>query len=283
MIPTLIGSSVAQVNLLFDTLIASFLIAGSVSWLNYSDRLLEFPIGVFGVALATVILPSLSQKHARQSTVEFSATLDWALRLAVIITAPAAAGLAVLSAPLLATLFQYGAYQPDDVVMSSLSLIAYSAGLPAFIAVKILAPGFYARQDTRTPVRIAIIAMATNMLLNVLFVGSLIWIDFNGVHMGLALASSAAAYLNAGLLYKALRRQSVYVPAPGWGRFWSSVGLATFFMAAILIWLSPELQSWLAKDAWQRIIMLAPLVFGGGLAYLAGLYMTGTRANVFRR
>lgn len=283
MIPTLIGSSVAQVNLLFDTLIASFLIAGSVSWLNYSDRLLEFPIGVFGVALATVILPSLSQKHAKQSTVEFSATLDWALRLAVIITTPAAAGLVVLSAPLLATLFQYGAYQPDDVMMSSLSLIAYSAGLPAFIAVKILAPGFYARQDTRTPVRIAIIAMATNMLLNVLFVGSLIWIDFNGVHMGLALASSAAAYLNAGMLYKALRRQSVYVPAPGWGRIWSSVGLATFFMAAILIWLSPELQSWLDRDAWQRIIMLAPLVIGGGLAYLAGLYMTGTRANVFKR
>ena len=283
MIPTLIGSSVAQVNLLFDTLIASFLIAGSVSWLNYSDRLLEFPIGVFGVALATVILPSLSRKHAENSPAEFSATIDWAMRLAVVITAPAAAGLAVLAAPMLATLFQYGAYQPDDVLMSSLSLIAYAAGLPAFIAVKILAPGFFARQDARTPVRIAIIALVTNMFLNVLFVGGLIWVGFNGVHMGLALASSAAAYLNAGLLYAALRRQEVYNPGTGWGRFWVSVFLATLVMAAALFWLSPQLQSWVDLDAWQRIFRLAPLVFGGGLVYLACLYITGTRPNDFRR
>jgi putative peptidoglycan lipid II flippase len=283
MIPTLIGSSVAQVNLLFDTLIASFLIAGSVSWLNYSDRLLEFPIGVFGVALATVILPSLSRRHAEQSTQEFSVTLDWALRLGVVITAPAAAGLAVLSVPMLATLFQYGAYQPDDVVMSSLSLMAYAAGLPAFIAVKILAPGFYARQDTRTPVRIAIISMLSNMLLNVLFVGSLMWVDFNGIHMGLALASSAAAYLNAGLLYRSLRRQSVYTPGPGWSRFWLSVGSATVLMTAVLLWQSPGLQSWVAGDAWQRIYMLVPLVLGGGLIYLAGLFLTGTRPGDFKR
>jgi putative peptidoglycan lipid II flippase len=283
MIPTLIGSSVAQVNLLFDTLIASFLIAGSVSWLNYSDRLLEFPIGVFGVALATVILPSLSRRHAEQSTQEFSVTLDWALRLGVVITAPAAAGLAVLSVPMLATLFQYGAYQPDDVVMSSLSLMAYAAGLPAFIAVKILAPGFYARQDTRTPVKIAIISMLSNMLLNVLFVGSLMWVNFNGIHMGLALASSAAAYLNAGLLYRSLRRQSVYIPGSGWSRFWLSVGGATVLMTAVLLWQSPGLQSWVAGDAWQRIYMLVPLVLGGGLIYLAGLFLTGTRPGDFKR
>ena len=283
MIPTLIGSSVAQVNLLFDTLIASFLIAGSVSWLNYSDRLLEFPIGVFGVALATVILPSLSRKHAENSAREFSATMDWALRLAVVITAPAAAGLAVLAVPLLATLFQYGAYEPGDVVMSSLSLMAYAAGLPAFIAVKILAPGFYARQDTRTPVRIAIIALVSNMLLNVVFVGGLIWSGFNGVHMGLALASSAAAYLNAVLLYSALRRQGVYTPGAAWGRFWVSVFLATIVMAMALWWLSPGLQSWLDESVWQRITRLAPLVIGGGLVYLVALYVTGNRPNDFRR
>ena len=283
MIPTLIGSSVAQVNLLFDTLIASFLIAGSVSWLNYSDRLLEFPIGVFGVALATVILPSLSQKHAKKSSAEFSATLDWAMRLAVVITAPAAAALAVLSVPLLATLFQYGAYQQDDVAMSSLSLIAYASGLPAFIAIKILAPGFYARQDTRTPVRIAIIALVSNMLLNVLFVGGLIWSGFNGVHMGLALASSAAAYINAGMLYAALKRQGVYTPGPAWARFGASVCLSTVVMGITLLWLTPGLDSWGAGSVWERTFMLTPLVFGGGLLYIITLYIFGTRPNDFRR
>ncbi len=178
---------------------------------------------------------------------------------------------------------QYGAYQPDDVVMSSLSLMAYAAGLPAFIAIKILAPGFFARQDTKTPVRIAIIAMVSNMVLNVLFVGGLIWSGFNGVHMGLALASSAAAYLNAGLLYSALRRQAVYTPGRGWGGFWRSTIVATGLMAVVLIWLSPGLHSWVDRGAWERIFALAPLVFGGGLVYLAGLYATGTRPNDFRR
>ncbi|NNK38266.1 MAG: murein biosynthesis integral membrane protein MurJ, partial [Xanthomonadales bacterium] len=210
MIPTLIGSSVAQVNLMLDLVIATFLVGGSVSWLYYSDRLMEFPLGVFGVALSTVILPNLSRKFASRNPQAFSATLDWALRLALVITLPAALGLAVLATPILVTLFQYRAFGMDDVAMSALSLSAYAAGLLAFIAVKVLAPGFFARQDTKTPVKIAITAMVANMVLNLVFVGSLLAIDFRGPHTGLALASSAAAYLNAGLLYRMLRKQEAY-------------------------------------------------------------------------
>ena len=218
MIPTLIGSSVAQVNLLLDMVIATFLVSGSVTWLYYSDRLLEFPLGVFGVALSTVILPNLSRKFAAKNPQAFSATLDWALRLALIITLPAALGLMVLATPILITLFQYQAFQMSDVEMSALSLSAYAAGLPAFVAVKVLAPGFYARQDTKTPVKIAIIALVSNMLLNFLFVGTLLAMQFKGPHTGLALASSVAAYINAGLLFRALLRQGTYRPEAGWGK-----------------------------------------------------------------
>ena len=277
MIPTLFGSSVAQVNLLFDSIIATFLITGSVSWLYYSDRLLEFPLGVLGIALATVILPSLSQKHAKASVAEFSATLDWALRLALIITVPAAVGLAILAEPILITLFQYNAFQPDDVHMSSLSLIAYSIGLPAFIAVKVLAPGYYARQDTRTPVKIAIAAMVSNMVLNLLFVGLLLHNKFEGPHAGLALASSAAAYLNAGLLYRGLRKQKVYVPEKGWFRLWAAVILACTTMGALLIFMTHDIASWLSADAALRVKNLTLTIAFGIIVYLFVSMVTGLK------
>jgi putative peptidoglycan lipid II flippase len=277
MVPTLIGSSVAQVNLLLDTVIATFLMAGSVSWLYYSDRLLEFPLGVFGVALSTVILPNLSRKFARQNPQGFSATLDWALRLALIITLPAALGLALLATPILATLFQYEAFRPEDVRMAALSLSAYAAGLPAFIAVKVLAPGFYARQDTKTPVKIAITAMISNMLLNFLFVGSLLAIDFRGPHTGLALASSAAAYINAGLLYRMLRRQEAYRPEPGWGRVWLAVGTGSVAMVALLLWQADGVAGWTDATAWRRAARLAGLVGGGALIYTLGAVLGGLR------
>lgn len=279
MIPTLIGSSVAQVNLLLDTVIATFLMAGSVSWLYYSDRLLEFPLGVFGVALSTVILPNLSRKFALQNPEGFSATLDWALRLAVIITLPAALGLAVLAVPILVTLFQYEAFTMADVDMASLSLAAYAAGLPAFIAVKVLAPGFYARQDTRTPVRIAITAMVSNMLLNLLFVVSLLAVDFRGPHTGLALASSAAAYLNAGLLYRSLRRQGAYTPEPGWGRVWLAVGVGCAAMLAVLLWQAGGPEHWAGADALQRALRLTGLIAAGAAVYAAATLAGGLRAR----
>ena len=279
MIPTLFGSSVAQVNLLFDSIIATFLISGSVSWLYYSDRLLEFPLGVLGIALATVILPSLSQKHAQASSREFSATLDWALRLALIITVPAAVGLAILAEPILITLFQYDAFKPEDVHMSALSLIAYSVGLPAFIAVKVLAPGYYARQDTKTPVKVAVAAMATNMVLNVIFVGLLLFNDFEGPHAGLALASSVAAYLNAVLLYRGLRKRKVYIPERGWFRLWVSVILACGTMGALLLFMTHDSASWLAADATLRIKNLSLTIAFGIMLYVFTSMLTGLKKH----
>jgi putative peptidoglycan lipid II flippase len=275
----LFGSSVAQVNLLVDSIIATFLVTGSVSWLYYSDRLLEFPLGVFGIALATVILPNLSQKHAKASTAEFSATLDWALRLAFIITVPAAAGLIILAAPILITLFQYDAFQPDDVRMSAYSLIAYSAGLPAFIAVKVLAPGYYARQDTKTPVKIAVIAMVSNMLLNLAFVGLLLSRGFEGPHAGLALASSFAAYLNAGLLYRGLRKREVYKPERGWISIWIAVILACTMMGSLLFFMAHDTGEWLQASAILRIKNLALTIVLGVIVYVFTCMILGLRKH----
>jgi putative peptidoglycan lipid II flippase len=279
MIPTLVGSSVAQVNLLVDSVLATFLISGSVTWLYYSDRLLEFPLGVFGVALATVILPNLSRKFSLQSSRAFSGTLDWALRLAIIITMPAAVGLAVLARPILITMFQYDAFLAHDVEMTALSLSAYALGLPAFIAVKVLAPGYYARQDTTTPVRIAVIAMLSNIVLNLIFVAVLLGLHFKGPHAGLALASTIAAYMNAGMLYRGLRRQGVYHPEPGWGRVLFAVVSASAFMAALILWRDNPVAEWLTAPARVRAYMLSVLVVGGLLAYTLALFTAGLRRH----
>ncbi len=283
MVPTLVGSSAAQVNILIDSVIATFLVSGSVSWLYYSDRLLEFPLGVFGIALATVILPNLSRKHAENSREAFSDTLDWALRLSLLITIPAAAGLAVLAAPIMVTLFQYQAFQADDVQMSSLSLMAYALGLPAFIAVKVLAPGYFARQDTRTPVKISLVAMAANVVMNLLFVGSLVALGFAGPHAGLALASSASAFLNAGLLFRGLYRSGVYRPGRGWLRLTASVALATIVMVAVLGLWTPAADIWIALPATTRALDLAVYILLGVAVYGLTSWITGLRPQQFAR
>ena len=270
MIPTLFGSSVAQINLLFDTLLASLLISGSVSWLYYSDRLLEFPLGVFGVALATVILPKLSREHAATSPQAFSRTLDWALRWAVLIGLPAAVALAVLAGPMLTTLFQYGAFTAYDVRMAQQSLIAFAFGLQAFILIKVLAPGFYARQDTRTPVKIGIIALVANMVLNVLLIWPL-------AHAGLALATTLSAMLNAGLLYQHLLRAEIYRPEPGWGRFLLLIIAASLFMGGLLWLLAGPLDWWLASGAWARVRWLMVLIASGLVSYALILLACGLR------
>ncbi|MDP1707750.1 MAG: murein biosynthesis integral membrane protein MurJ [Gammaproteobacteria bacterium] len=274
MIPALFGVSVTQINLLFDTLIASFLVAGSVSWLYYADRLVEFPLGVFGIALATVILPALSQKHTEASASEFSRTLDWALRWVVLIGAPATVGLLLLASPLLTTLFHYGAFSAHDVAMSARSLMAFSIGLTGYIFIKILAPAFYARQDMRTPVRIGVIAMLSNMVLNVILV-------FPLQHAGLALATALAAFINAGLLYRALRRESVYQPQPGWVKFLLRVLAANAVMALLLWFGSGAAQDWLAWSALTRAAHLALLIGAGAVAYLVMLYLTGVKLKEF--
>ncbi len=281
MVPTLLGSSAAQVNILIDSVIATFLVSGSVSWLYYSDRLLEFPLGVFGIALATVILPNLSRKHAQNSTQAFSETLDWALRLSMVITLPAAAGLAVMAIPILITLFQYQAFQASDVSMSAMSLVAYALGLPAFIAVKVLAPGYFARQDPKTPVVIGLIAMGANFVMNLLFVGTLVSWGFSGPHAGLALASSLAAFLNAGLLYRGLRKSGAYQPGEGWLRLAGTVFLACLAMVAMLLLWTPDMDIWLALTAGNRAMDLLLYIFFGAAVYALICWIAGVRPHHF--
>jgi putative peptidoglycan lipid II flippase len=269
-VPALLGVSVAQINILVNTLIASFLRDGSVSWLYYSDRIMEFPLGVFGIALATVILPSLSREHASGSPQAFSDTLDWALRLVCVISIPAAIGLGLLAGPILATLFQHGAFTASDVYLASLSLTAFAIGLPGFVAVKVLAPGYYARQDMRTPVRIAVIAMLTNLVLNLILVGPL-------AHAGLALGTASAALLNAALLYRGLASAGVHRACPGWRRFALQVAAASVFMTLFLVLLGGDLVQWSAADASSRAVRLSGLIAGAMAVYAAGLLLMGIR------
>lgn len=283
MLPAIIGSSVAQINLLLDTIIASFLVAGSVSWLYYSDRLLEFPLGVLGIAVATVILPALSKLHARDSSDEFSQTLNWASRLVLIISIPACVGLFILAGPVLATLFQYGEFTASDTYLASLSLMAYIFGLPAFILIKVLAPGYYARQDTRTPVRIGIIAMITNMAMNLLFVVPLVLYNYEAPHVGLALATSCAAYLNAFLLYRGLRRTEIFLPVSGWGKTLIQITIAVSAMAVILVVITPELPHWIEWSAFNRVINLGGVIGLAAVVYFAVLAAVGLRPTQLRR
>ncbi len=277
MMPAIVGSSVAQINLLLDTLIASFLVTGSVSWLYFSDRLMEFPLGVFGIALATVVLPSLSRNHAAGDGEGYGRTLDWALRLVVLVSLPAAAGLVVLAGPMLATLFAYGAFTPDDAGMARLSLMAYGLGLPGFVLVKVLAAAFYARQDTRTPVRIAIVAMVANMIANIAFVVPMVVLGVPGPHAGLALATSGSAYLNAWLLYRGLRRAGYFAPGPAWGRWWFRTIAATAAMVLVVGAGAPDLTAWLDRSAVDRAVGLLAWVAGGVAICLVCLLVLGLR------
>jgi putative peptidoglycan lipid II flippase len=281
MVPALFGVSVSQINLLLDTVLASFLPTGSVSWLYYSDRLAELPLGVFGIAIATVILPNLSALRAGAREAQFAATLDWAVRGVLLIGVPAALALMLLAEPILVTLFQYGALTPHDIDMAALSLRAYSAGLVAFMLVKILAPGFYAREDTATPVRIGIIAMVANMVMNLLFVLPLLWY-FNVGHVGLALATSCSAWLNAGLLLRGLRRDGVYTLQPGWGVYTVRLLSASLVMAAVVLWLAAPTAQWLDWGWQRRAWEIAVLCSAGVVAYLLTHLLGGTRLHHLR-
>lgn len=281
MVPALFGVSVSQINLLLDTVLASFLPTGSVSWLYYSDRLAELPLGVFGIAIATVILPNLSAHRAAAREDQFASTLDWAMRSVLLIGVPAAVALVLLAKPILITLFQYGALTPTDVDMAALSLRAYSLGLVAFMLVKVLAPGYYARQDTATPVKIGIIAMAANMVMNLIFVLPLLWY-FNVGHLGLALATSASAWLNAGLLLRGLLRQGVFSWQPGWAAYGGRLLVSTLAMAVAVLLLDQDVETWLAWG-WHRRGLEILLVCGAGIAaYLVTQVITGTRLRHLR-
>lgn len=283
MIPGIFGSSVMQINLLFDTLIASFLVSGSVTWLYLSDRMVELPLGIFGIALATVILPNLSQKHAAGDPKAFSQMLDWALRWVLVIALPAAVALAVLAGPILSTLFLYGDFRPLDVEMASISLLVYSSGLIGFILVKVLAPGYFARQDTKTPVKVGLIAMVSNMLMNVLFVVPMLQLGWTAPHAGLALATSISAFINAGLLYLGLRKAGVFSPQSGWMKLFFQTTLAVTVMGILIFVISGELSFWITATASQRILQLSWIIPLGALSYFIVLWLTGVRFSQLRR
>jgi putative peptidoglycan lipid II flippase len=282
MVPVLFGSSVAQINILFDTLIASFLVTGSISWLYYSDRLVEFPLGVFGIALATVILPSLSDHHANESSGDFSATLDWALRLVVLIALPAAIGLTMLAEPVLATIFHGGAFTTEDVDMAGASLRAFAPGLMGFVLVKVLSPGYFARQDTRTPVAIGIKSLLLGMALNVIFVVTLLQTGWAPAHAGLAAATSVSALFNASWLFVGLRKCGVYRAGGGWLKLFVQVALACVAMAVFVYYMQTRIGDWLLLNTWQQIAALSASVGGAVIVYLAACLACGIRPHELR-
>ena len=274
--PAVIGVSVSQVSLLINTIFASFLEDGSVSWLYYADRLMEFPTGLLGVALGTILLPSLSKYHSEAAHGEYSKLLDWGLRLTFLLALPAAVALAVLAVPLITTLFHYGAFNAYDVAMTRQALIAYSVGLVGLILVKVLAPGFYARQNIRTPVKIAVLTLAVTQILNLALVVPL-------AHAGLALAIGLGACMNAGLLYYKLRQHRIYMPEPGWAEFLYKLALALLAMAEVL-WAAAGGDSWWLEAAWPfRLGGLSGIVLLGASVYFLALWLLGFRLADFSR
>ena len=283
MAPAIFGVSVSQINLLLDTVIASFLPTGSVSWLYYSDRLAELPLGVFGVAAATVILPNLSRQHAAKSVDEFNAILDWAIRFVLLIAVPASIALMMIAEPLLAALFYDGSeIDQRDIVMAGFSLRAYALGVVAFMLIKVLAPGYFARQDTKTPVKIGLVAMAANMVMNLVFV-FVLHHYFSLGHAGLALATSLAAFLNAGLLFRGLRRSGVYRAPSGWRSFAGMLLLANAIMAGVLYLSLAQFGDWFAMGFLTRAFTVLGICGVGFVAYAATLLVCGFRLSQLRR
>lgn len=274
--PAILGVSVSQISLIINTIFASFLAAGSVSWMYYADRLMELPSGVLGVALGTILLPALSRTYAKADRQEYSRLLDWGLRLCFLLVLPCSAALALLSEPLTVSLFQYGRFDAHDALMTQRALVAYAVGLLGIILVKVLAPGFYAQQNIKTPVKIALFTLAVTQVLNLILIGPL-------QHVGLALAIGLAACLNAGLLFWQLRRHNLFIPQAGWTGFLLRLLIAVAVMTAVLVGLMQLLPSWSEGLMWQRLLRLGGLVAAGVLAYFASLFLLGFRVRDFNR
>ncbi|MEO4047220.1 murein biosynthesis integral membrane protein MurJ [Pseudomonas sp. CAU 1711] len=276
--PAIFGVSVSQISLIINTVFASLLVAGSVSWMYYADRLMELPSGVLGVALGTILLPALAKTYASADREEYSRLLDWGLRLCFLLALPCTLALALIAEPLIVSLFQYGKFTAHDAQMTEQALVAYSVGLLALILVKILAPGFYAQQNIKTPVRIAIVSLLATQAMNALFVFVL---DLR--HAGLALAISLAACLNAGLLYWQLRQRRMYLPQPGWAKFLAKLLLAVAAMAGVLLLVMAQMPAWGEGDMPWRLLRLGVLVSAGALTYFAMLALLGFRPRDFAR
>lgn len=275
MVPALFGVSIAQLNLMIDSIFASFLREGSVSWLYYTDRLTDFPLGVFGVAIATVILPHLSRRNAVHHTAQFSKSLDWGLRMLLLIGVPSALGLMIFSMPLIATSFAYGHFLSSDVLQIQKSLIALASGVPAFMMVKVLASGFYAQQNIKTPVKIGAITMVVNSLLCACLIYPL-------AHAGLTLASALAGYLNCGLLLGLLIRRNIYKPSSGWMRFLTQLFIANTLMSLYLWAMTNHLAFWLSKPLPVRGGLILAHVSVAIVIYAIALLATGMKPAQFR-
>lgn len=277
MVPATLAVSVAQISVIINTNIASHLQNGSVSWLNYADRLMEFPTALLGVALGTILLPSLSKANADANMTEYSALLDWGLRLTFLLAMPAAVLLVTLPVPFTTTLFHYGKFDLQAVEMTARALIAYGVGLLGLILVKILAPGFYARQDIKTPVRIAIVVLVATQLMNLAFVP---WIG----HAGLALSVGLGACLNAAFLYWGLRRRGIYIASKGWGQFFVRLAGALLLLGGVALWLSGQFD-WIGLQSQPiyRAGALALVMLACGITYFGALFLMGLRPGDFKR
>lgn len=277
MVPATFAVSVAQISLIINTNIASRLENGSVSWLSYADRLMEFPTALLGVALGTILLPSLAKAHANGDRTEYSALLDWGLRLTFLGALPAAVMLATLSEPFTTTLFHYGKFNEKSVAMTGQALIAYGIGLIGLILVKILAPGFYAKQDIKTPVKIAVVVLIVTQLMNLLFVP---WI----AHAGLALSIGLGACVNAACLYWGLKQRGIYVPHQGWGLFCMQLVGALFLLAGVALWTAGHVD-WLGLREYplKRVVALAVVMLACGITYFGALFAMGFRPKDFKR
>jgi len=274
--PAILGVSVSQISLIINTIFASFLVSGSVSWMYYADRLMEFPSGVLGVALGTILLPSLAKSFASGNQDEYSRLMDWGLRLCFLLALPSAVALGILAKPLTVALFQYGKFTAFDAEMTQRALIAYSIGLVGLIVVKVLAPGFYSRQNIKTPVKIAIATLLMTQLMNLAFIGPL-------KHAGLSLSIGLAACLNASLLYWQLRKQDIFQPQPGWCRFLVRLLLAVLVMAAALVGILQLMPDWASGGMPSRLLRLTAVCALGGGVYFAVLILFGFRLRDFAR
>ncbi|WEJ73172.1 murein biosynthesis integral membrane protein MurJ [Pseudomonas sp. PSE14] len=274
--PAILGVSVSQISLIINTIFASFLVAGSVSWMYYADRLMELPSGVLGVALGTILLPSLAKTYASDDRHEYSRLMDWGLRLCFLLVLPCSLALAVIAEPLTVALFQYGKFSAHDALMTQRALIAYAVGLLGIILVKVLAPGFYARQNIKTPVKIALFTLVSTQLMNLVFIGPL-------KHAGLALAISLAACLNAGLLYWQLRKHQLFDPQPGWGKFIAKLVVSVLVMCAVLVGMMYVMPAWDEGGMPIRLVRLGALVVAGVIAYFGMLALLGFRLRDFSR
>ena len=274
--PAIFGVSVSQISLVINTIFASFLISGSVSWMYYADRLMELPSGVLGVALGTILLPSLSKSFAKGDIKEYSYLMDWGLRLSLLLALPCAVALGILSKPLITSLFQYGKFSAHDTLMTQQALIAYSIGLIGLIVVKVLAPGFYSRQDIKTPVKIAVVTLIMTQVMNLAFIGPL-------KHAGLSLSIGLAACLNASLLFWQLRKQKIFQPQPGWFGFLSKLIIAVVIMASVLLTTLYFIPDWDTGNMMMRILRLLGVVVAGAGSYFTVLALLGFRPKDFHR